>query len=331
MKKITLNIAISLLFVSCLNKNDMITIIDCNGTQGKPEYMLFKTENEGYMFCYKGGLYQNSSIFVYKTTDSGKNWEQIYYQNRCYFALYSTLILFNNAIYGNVYDPEDITNYNLFKLDLATQEFKLINPDDFGVDRVGGIIGTKGNDISVFFNKNKQSGILTTDTDFSSFSLKPFNYTIKDGGIINDSTNIYFITWKNQLVIETNGEYKEVAINNPAAITKIAENKVLIATNEQENAINLYQYDLANDRLEKLHTFENYSIINHLQSNEKVIVGFVGNIKGMFVEYDLIYSTDKGQTWQKQKLKEKNLITPNCLVDNILYIYSGRKLQKIVF
>jgi hypothetical protein len=307
----------------------MITIIDCNGIQGKPEYMHFKTENEGYMFCYKGGLYQNSSIFVYKTSNGGADWKLIYSQNGFYF--YGGSEIYQNAIYGNVYDPEDNTNYNLFKLDLATQNFNLINPDIFGVDRVGGIIGVNGNNISVFFNKNKQSGYLTTDSDFSSFSLRPFNYTIKNGGIISDSTNIYFVTWKNQLVIETSGEYKEVAINNPACITKIAENKVLVATNEQENAITLYQYDLRNDKLENLQTFENYSIINHLQSNEKIIVGFAGNIKGMFVEYDLIYSRDKGQTWQIFKLKEKKLITPNCLVDNVLYIYSGRKLQKIVF
>jgi hypothetical protein len=106
---------------------------------------------------------------------------------------------------------------------------------------------------------------------------------------------------------------------------------VLIATNEQENTITLYQFETTSDKLEKLQTFENYSIVSHLQSNEKIIVGFIGNIKGMFVDYDLLYSTDKGQTWQIQKLKEKKLIKPNCLKNNILYIYSGRKLQKITF
>ena len=173
MKKITLFIfVVSLLLASCTNnKNDMIAVIDFNEIQGKPEYMLFKTENEGYMFCYKGGLYQNSSIFVYKTTNGGKNWEQIYYQNGYYFSHYSTFTLFNNVIYGTIDDPENIANYNLFKLDLATQEFKLINPNAFGVDRVGGIIGTNGDNISVFFYKKEQRGILTTSTDFSSFSL----------------------------------------------------------------------------------------------------------------------------------------------------------------
>jgi hypothetical protein len=311
----------------------MITIIDCNDIQGKPEYMLFKTENEGYMFIYKGNMYSSSSdtgIFIYKTTDGGKNWEQIYYQVGYIFARYSEFTLFNNAIFGTVENPEDITVYNLFKFDLATQEFKLINPNAFGVDKVGGKVLVNGDSISTFFSKDKYGGFLTTDTIFSSYSLKPFNYTLQNGVVISDSTHIYFITWKNQLVIETNGKYKEVAINNPTCITKIAENKVLIATNEYKNSINLYQYDALCDKLEKLHTIDKYWSINYLQSNEKVIVGFVGT-ETYFPIHDLIYSTDKGQTWKILKLKDKLMIKPNCLVDNVLYIYSGWRIQKITF
>jgi hypothetical protein len=269
---------------------------------------------------------------VYKTTNGGKNWKQIYYQDGYYF--YGNSILYNNAIFGTVKEPEDITRENLFKLDLATQEFKLFDISALGVDGVGGRILVKNDSICAFFSKNKHRGILTTDTNFSSCSLKPFEYTVKSisslkEGIFNDSTHTYFITWKNQLVIETDGKYREIVINEPCCITKIAENKVLIATNEQENTINLYRFDATNDNLEKLQIFENYSIISHLQSNEKVIVGFVGTMT-YFPMYDLIYSTDKGLTWKIQKLKEL-MIRPNCLVDNILYIYSGIKLQKITF
>jgi hypothetical protein len=312
----------------------MITAIACNGLNGKPEYMHFKTENEGYICSYKGNVYFDASIIIYRTNDGGKEWEQIYSQTGCVF--YGDSKLYNNAIFGLIKDAEDITKSNLFKLNLATQEFKLLDINGLGVDGVGGFILVKNDSIVTFFNKDKHRGILTTDTDFSSFSLEPFNYTVKfitnaSDGMVSDNTNIYFITWKNQLVIKTNNEYKEVAINNPVGITKLAENTILIATEEQDNEINLYQFDTTSDKLEKLQTIENYSIISHLQSNKNVIVAFAGNIKGMFVEYDLIYSVDKGQTWQVQKLKERNLITPNCLIGNVLHIYSGRKLQKITF
>jgi hypothetical protein len=236
--------------------------------------------------------------------------------------------LYNNAIYGYIKNAEDIAKNNLFKFDLTTQEFKLL---DFNIEAIGNIWVKNDSVCIAFYNKKEKHSILTTDTSFLFYSVKSFNHITIENGVINDSTNTYFVTYKNQLIIETDGKYKEVAITNPTCITKLAENKVLVATNERKNAINLYQYDSTNDKLEKMQTFENYSIINHFQSNEKVIVGFVGNIKGMFVEYDLIYSTDKGQTWHIQKLKEKGLVTPNCLVDNILYIYSGRKLQKVVF
>lgn len=325
MKKIVIISIISVLFILCVNQNDMITIIDCNNIEGKPEYMHFKTENEGYMFSYIGNLYDETNTFVFKTTNGGKNWEHIYSGDGYLFS--GSSILFDNAVFGYIKNAEDIAKNNLFKFDLTTQEFKLL---DFNIEATGNI-WAKNDSIYLSYYNKPHHYTLATDTNFLSYSTQVFNYTEKEDGVISDSTNTYFITYTNKLAVELNNVCREIEIKAPQCITKIAENKILIATNEQENAINLYQFDATSDKLEKLQTFKNYSIINHLQSNEKVIVGFVGNIKGFFVEYDLIYSTDKGQTWQIQKLKEKNLIKPNCLVDNVLYIYSGRKLQKITF
>lgn len=301
----------------------MITLIDFNEIPGKPEYMLFKSENEGYIFSKKGNLYSEASIMIYKTINGGKDWQQIYFANDWLFYGYAKL--YDNAIFGNIKSSKNVAKNNLFKLNLATQEFKLF---DFNIEAIGNV-WVKNDSVCLSFYNKPQNYILTTDTSFSAYSVKFFGYTPKTDGVVSDNINTYFVTWKNQLVVETDGEYKEVAITEPACITKIAENKVLIATNEHKNAINLYQYDLARDKLEKLTTFENYSFINYLQSNENVIVGFVGT-ETYFPVYDLIYSTDKGQTWQILKLKEL-MITPNCLINNVLYIYSGINLQKITF
>ena len=87
--------------------------------------------------------------------------------------------------------------------------------------------------------------------------------------------------------------------------------------------------DMTSSRVIKI--IKNYSIIKNLQSNDKAIIGFIGNIKGAFTEYDLLYSLDKGKTWQIKKLEEPNYVRPNCLINNIVYIYSGgAKMQKIV-
>ena len=77
--------------------------------------------------------------------------------------------------------------------------------------------------------------------------------------------------------------------------------------------------------------FINRNIVQGLQSNDKVICGFIGNIKGSFTEYDLFYSLDQGKTWQIQELKEKSYIRPNCLVNNILIFTAEKADSKKLF
>jgi hypothetical protein len=214
----------------------MITIIDCNDIEGKPEYMYFKTENEGYMFNYKGNLYSETSTFVFKTTDSGKSWQHFFSGNGYLFSGGSILV--NNAVFGYIKNAEDPAKNNLFKLDLATQEFKLL---DFNIEATGNI-WAKNDSIHLSFYNQPQNYTLATDTIFLFYSAKSFNYTPKQDGVISDRTNTYLITHNNKLVIETNNVCREIEIKSPESITKIAENKVLIATNEQENAISLYQF-----------------------------------------------------------------------------------------
>ena len=58
---------------------------------------------------------------------------------------------------------------------------------------------------------------------------------------------------------------------------------------------------------------------------------YEGYLFGTYTEYDLLYSLDKGKTWQIKKLEESNYVRPNCLINNIVYIYSGgARMQKIV-
>lgn len=325
MKKITLNIIISLLLVSCINDKSKITLIDCNNVDGKPEYMLFKSENEGYMFNYKGNLYSDANIMIYKTINGGTSWQKIYSAKDWLFYGYAKL--YNNAIFGNVKSSKDLAKNKLFKLDLATNEFKLL---DFNIEAIGNI-WIKNDSILLSFGNKSQNCVLSTDTNFLNYYVKPFAPVPKNNGVVYDGVNTFLITHQNTFIIDKNNAFKDIGINSAECIVTLGKNRVLITTQEQENSINMYQFDGTSDKLEKLQTIENYSIISHLQSNENVIVAFVGNIEGMFVSYDLTYSTDKGQTWQILKLKEKNLISPNCLVDNVLYIYSGRKLQKIIF
>lgn len=119
----------------------------------------------------------------------------------------------------------------------------------------------------------------------------------------------------------------------PKSIVSQENNTIIIAGNtlSDSNEISLISYEPYARRLKVIKKIKNYSIIENLQSNDKATIGFIGNIKGAFIEYDLLYSLDKGKTWQIKKLEEPNYIRPSCLINNIVYIYSGgAKMQKIV-
>ena len=108
---------------------------------------------------------------------------------------------------------------------------------------------------------------------------------------------------------------------------------IIIAGNTltDKNEISLISYKPNARQSRVVKKIKNYSIIKNLQSNDKAIIGFIGNIKGAFAEYDLLYSLDKGKTWQIKKLEEPNYVHPNCLINNIVYIYGGgARMQKIV-
>jgi hypothetical protein len=218
-RKILLTALIALLLISCINnKKNMITIIKHNEISGKPEYLHFKSENEGYMFNSKAAYSPNASLIIYKTTDGGKNWEQIVSMNG--YRFYGASALYGNAIFGSIKSSESVTKNKLFKLDLLTQEFKLL---DFTIER-SGEIWIKNN--SVYLNlatNDNLNYILKTDTNFSSYLLKPFsnNYIPQENGVICDSANTYFITYKDQFVIETNDQYKKIGIKDPSCITKM--------------------------------------------------------------------------------------------------------------
>jgi len=92
------------------------------------------------------------------------------------------------------------------------------------------------------------------------------------------------------------------------------------------------KYNIKTHKRRKIKELKDYSIISEFKSNDSVIAGFVGNIVGVFTEYDLLYSLDKGETWEIYHLNDPNYYTPNCLIGNIMYIVSeNRKIQKIRF
>lgn len=151
---------------------------------------------------------------------------------------------------------------------------------------------------------------------------------------INEKSYAIFSSGETSYFGSAEKENNEIKLSiMPKSIVSQENNTIIIAGNTLSDAkeISLISYEPYAHRLRVIKKIKNYSIIENLQSNDKAIIGFIGNIKGAFIEYDLLYSLDKGKTWKIKKLEEPNYIRPSCLINNIVYIYSGgARMQKIV-
>lgn len=341
MRKILFLILICLWLLGCkgATNNLNIEMFNSTGMNGEPECIYFLNPMEGYSFNNKTdtdwskvteeqlddpNYFPKSTDIaeIYKTIDGGKNWKKIIsISNRKFF---NRALFFGNAIYIGTNDFFNnkvfITKFNIFKdrIDFE-KEYKVI-----------GSIFTNGK--SIYLQTEKGNSVSVFDENLSNETKLQWNV----GNVsLFVSNNLYTITGNNK-----GQNYLQEYINNlPKKINLTVEpeyivkngNALIIAGNNTQK-VSLVSYNLETNQKSTLKQFEGYNIVQGLQSNNKVICGFIGNIKGAFTEYDLFYSLDQGRTWQTQELKEKSHIRPNYLVDNMLYIYNGNGIfQKIIF
>lgn len=340
MKKLILLNSLFLLLFGCKDEANMIKCKGISDVNQAFSYMYFKTENEGYLF----GTYteyeelsekeledpnnipkSTDEANIYKTTDGGKNWVKI--NSIRDYSYYNNSFINGNAILIKIIDSKEILKCNLVNFDISTNKINRLN---YNFERMGEIWS---NDIKTFVN-SKNNGInyiYSITPDFKKVDSAAIKEVFKDK-VIHFRNDFYVLTWDNHLYNITKQKRDNLSII-PKNIVKQDENTILIAGNtiKDDNEISLISYEPNTQQSRAIKKFKNYSIIENLQSNDKAIIGFIGNIKGAFTEYDLIYSLDKGKTWQIKKLEEPNYVRPSCLINNIVYIYSGgARMQKIV-
>lgn len=340
MKKLILLNSLFLLLFGCKDEANMIKCKGIPDVNQAFSYMYFKTDNEGYLF----GTYteyeelsekeledpnnipkSTDEANIYKTTDGGKNWVKI--NSIRDYSYYNNSFINGNAILIKIIDSKEILKCNLVNFDISTNKINRLN---YNFERMGEIWS---NDIKTFVN-SKNNGInyiYSVTSDFKKVDSVAIKEVFKDK-VIHFRNDFYVLTWDNHLYNITKQKRDKLSII-PKNIVKQDENTILIAGNtiKDDNEISLISYEPNTRQSRAIKKFKNYSIIENLQSNDKAIIGFIGNIKGAFTEYDLLYSLDKGKTWQIKKLEEPNYVRPSCLIDNIVYIYSGgARMQKIV-
>jgi len=337
------NLLFNSLFLILLGCKDEHSLINCKGIPNLNQafsYMHFKTDNEGYLF----GTYTEyeelsekeledlnnipratSEANIYKTTDGGENWVKINsVANHSYFNIATQL---NDEIYILQNDVSKDYKFSIAKFCMKNE-----NIENFKNTKPISAIWSNYNKL-YYTNNRGIFKLYALDNEQNLDSLIIENYALS-GLSLNDSIFSIFSNKETTYFGRINEESKEIPLPIiPKSMTLQDGKTILIAGKSitNKNEISLVSYDLRLNQPMLVKKFKDYSIIENLQSNDKVIIGFIGNVKGVFTEFDLLYSLDNGRTWQIKKLEEPNYVGPSSLIDNIVYIYSGgSRIQRIV-
>lgn len=328
-----------LIFFSCSREKLNVEMIKINGALGKPEYFYFVSPQVGYSFnTFKFrpkpkkehlndvGNFPKSKYksIVYKTIDGGKNWKQVYEIDNYFFR--DVAVVADNNLFISISDS--IFDGHLLKFNFKTLKADLL---DFNFDRMGEIWCV--NDL-IFINSltRGQNLIYSSNFDLKRLnSIGEYNSFRSKVCLLNNVP--YVLTWQNELYNIESKQLFMLQDIEAVTMTKANDESLIIGgKNLKDKTIILMSYSVETKKTEILKEFKEYSIVKGFQGNEKIIYGFVGNINGLFTEYDMCYSLDRGKTWNIQRLEDPEYTNPCSLIDNVLFVKGwDETIQKIVF
>jgi hypothetical protein len=316
------------------NDNCTLDIYQMSGIAGATECVLFISPNEGYAFNqimkhdnwtdeqlddpnYPIKISYNSMI--YKTLDGGRNWEMILDIENTTFG--NTARFDNNSIYIPIFNGLGRKKDQLMKYDLKEIRYQLFSFFFNGF----GDLWLDGENIFIQNRKLYKIDKAFTTIDSLRLDKKIMYKPVLCGG------EHYALVFENEILNLSTNVLTNIEGLAAECITEINQSNFIIAGEQGQGGIAVYNFDVDKKQAHFVTSFKGYSIVRYLKSNNHVICGFIGNIEGMFTNYDLFYSLDKGKTWQIKKLQDSYSIHQNSLIDNILYIVSGNLIQRIEF
>ena len=315
-----------LLIASCGIKNGNgemeCELIPCKGLDAKPIFLHFVTDDVGYAFVNVGYMYMQAAAVIYKTMDGGKNWNKVKSVENYLFSGTKSVAIGEN-IYCYINSEDD---YSVNRIVCFNCQNNTVKVSDFVAQAIGDVWEQNGKICSNVYLDSVYC-LLQVDTSLNNYVVKKRtdNKEMSDGFCCNKS-NIYSITYDNQLVVQSDSCVKKIPICNPQCITKIAEGKVLVAANTSRDTITLFEYSSDSNRLRATHTIPGYNIAKEFQMDKanKTLVGFVGNIKGHLVEYDMVCCPIETQQLSILTLLIPYSVTPNDITEKYMFVFGDR-------
>ena len=331
MAKLRLHIILAIaclgLLLGCTNNSNSSTI----KAKGLPEddlqnpSMYFISKDTGYICLskFEDGNHeeQEYSTYLYETKDGGLNWTKV-------------------AFLPGQYVDNIVANSEAVFLTTHAMEQKLMTISKYDINK-------KKIDTICNFNAISSSWIDNNTLYFcevnDSNRLYAYNDSIRILAGLNDYVNRGFTIDGQVFAIFSNREtnyFGDIKTDFqlpiiPNCLIKKDEQVLLIAgkskTKNKNNSIKLVEFDCKSKQSKIIKNFVGYSVVDDLQTDGNIIVGFIGNMSSSVMEYDLLYSLDRGKNWKIIKLDDRIWVRPNCLSGENLLIYKGfNQFDKIV-
>lgn len=330
-----------ILLGSCRKSDSVVISFKTNGipdgNQGF-DYFYFIDKNEGYLFgtlSYRANETQNKTkrtktpshsryeANIFKTINGGMTWVKIDSIDNC--SYYKKGLFHNGSIYMQLID-EDKNHSHLLKFNPEDGSKVIL---DYNFERMGFISDYK-NQVCVVNKRNGVSKLYYINDDFGISDSVICNIPLKSR-IISTSKKSVALTWNDEIYNLSDNKLLKYNSGSLKEIVKLNDYNFLIFACEEDKT-RILSYNTQTNIIKTSYEIKGYATVKEAQSNNNVIVVFIANSYDVVMNYDLLYSIDKGRTWQVQKLIEGVYARPSCLIDTTMYIYSGASImQRFIF
>lgn len=311
---------------SCIGRSHYQTISH-NKLSGETDFIYFTSVDTGYMITHIGDHLYDSirCTYVHQTVDGGACWGKVDSIPGFCFRKYS-YTTHKNIVYGYMDNGtlDEYWNSYLCLIDLKKHRHKV---RDEAINGPGDVF-VLNDSIHFYVYKYKKNvrPILRLDDELNNLfcgndtlpkSIKNISY--------NDSS-LAIITYDNKMYFLQSGKMSEHQIDKDCNGILISGNDCFISYwGNKEHDGGVIRHDCLSDYYDILDFPNGYEVVEILKANNDsvIITRTKKDVCGWFSD-DIVYSTDKGNTWKKIHLPDPitSIEENSCYCAPYLYIES---------